>query len=195
MPARNGRHAALLILDVINPFDFDGAEDMCEAAVQASAVIADLRAAADALKIPTIYVNDNYGHWDSEKAQIVRRMAQASKTAAKIVGRLKPRAADYFVSKPHFSGFYATNLTALLDRLEIRRLVLTGFAADICVLFTAADAHMRGYGLWAPQDAVASEGEDRKAWALEIMAQSMDAKVAPTTALTLGAWTKDGTAQ
>jgi nicotinamidase-related amidase len=50
---------------------------------------------------------------------------------------------DYFVIKPQFSGFYSSNLSALLPRLVARRLILTGVAADICVLFTAADAHMR----------------------------------------------------
>jgi nicotinamidase-related amidase len=183
-------HTALLILDAINPFDFEGAADMCAAAVEASAVIANLRAAADAAGAPTIYVNDNYGHWGSEKAQIVRDAAHASKTASDIIRRLSPRQDDYFVIKPHFSGFYATNLTALLDRLEVERLVLTGFAADICVLFTAADAHMRGYGLWTPADAVASETAERKRWALEIMTQSMDARTDPTTDLTLEGWAR-----
>ncbi len=182
---------ALLILDAINPFDFEGAQDIADAAVAASAVIAGVRDEADALTLPTIYVNDNYGHWGSEKAQIVRDAAKGSETAATIIGRLAPRPADYFVIKPHFSGFYATNLTALLDRLEIGRLVLTGYAADICVLFTAADAHMRGYDLWIPADATASETEAHKRWALEIMAKSMDAATAATTALPLKAWTEN----
>jgi nicotinamidase-related amidase len=179
---------ALLILDAINPFDFDGAQDIADAAVEASVVIARLRDEADALSLPTIYVNDNYGHWGSEKAQIVRDAAQRSATAAAIIGRLAPRPSDYFVIKPHFSGFYATNLTALLDRLEIDRLVLTGYAADICVLFTAADAHMRGYDLWIPGDATASESDDRRRWALQIMAKSMDAATEATDALDLKAW-------
>jgi nicotinamidase-related amidase len=179
---------ALLILDAINPFDFDGAQDIADAAVEASAVIARLRDEADALSLPAIYVNDNYGHWDSEKAQIVRDAAKGSKTAEAIIGRLAPRPADYFVIKPHFSGFYATNLTALLDRLEIERLVLTGYAADICVLFTAGDAHMRGYDLWIPADATASESADRRRWALQIMAKSMDARTEATGELDLSAW-------
>ena len=179
---------ALLILDAINPFDFDGAGDIAEAAVEASAVIAGLRDEADALGLPTIYVNDNYGHWGSEKAQIVRDAAKGSKTAATFIGRLAPRPADYFVIKPHFSGFYATILTALLDRLQIDRLVLTGYAADICVLFTAGDAHMRGYELWIPADATASEQDEHRCWALETMVKSMDARTEATDALDLKTW-------
>lgn len=179
---------ALLILDAINPFDFEGAEDIAAAAVAASAVIARLRDAADALGLPTIYVNDNYGHWDSEKAQIVRDAAKGSATATEIIGRLAPREHDYFVIKPHFSGFYATNLTALLDRLEVGQLVVTGYATDICVLFTAADAHMRRYDLWIPADATASESQEHHDWALQVMVKSMDAKIDATDALTLQTW-------
>lgn len=187
-------HAALLILDAINPFDFEGAEAIIQAAEQASHVIADLRSAADSLSVPVIYVNDNYGHWGSEKAQIVEAAKTASPAANDIVGRLAPRASDYFVIKPHFSGFYATNLTALLDRLEVGRLILTGFAADICVLFTSADAHMRGYDLWVPADAVAAEGSDRKAWALDILAQSMEAETRPAVEFKISAWLNGGRA-
>ena len=58
---------ALLIMDAINPFDFDGAADIAPAAIAASKTIVDLRKAADAVKAPVIYVNDNYGHWDRKR--------------------------------------------------------------------------------------------------------------------------------
>ena len=90
--------------------------------------------------------------------------------------------------KPQFSGFYTTNLPAILPRLGVRRLVLTGIAADICVLFTAADAHMREYDLWVPADAVGSEDRQRTGWALDIMARSMKADIRPTTDLRLTDW-------
>ena len=106
------------------------------------------------------------------------------------VAKLAPRDGDYFVIKPQFSGFYATNLPVLLPKLGVDRLVLTGISADICVLFTAADAHMRDYRLWIPEDAVAAETHERCRWALEIMKQSMGAEVRPTSRLSLAAWAK-----
>ena len=54
--------------------------------------------------------------------------------------------------------FAAFGLGKTFIQLEIGRLVLTGYAADICVLFTAGDAHMRGYDLWVPANATASIG-------------------------------------
>jgi len=73
----------------------------------------------------------------------------------------------------------------------VNRLVLTGVAADICVLFTAADAHMREYALWVPKDAVASDRPEHRDWALGIMTKSMDAETRPTTELTLEDWLQD----
>ena len=71
------------------------------------------------------------------------------------------------------------------------RLVLTGVAADICVLFTAADAHMRDYDLWIPSDAVASETQQQTDSALGIMRKCMNAETRPTTELSLAQWMGD----
>lgn len=105
-----------------------------------------------------------------------------------LIAALAPCDSDYFLVKPQFSGFYATNLPVLLPQLGVSRVILTGVAADICVLFTAADAHMRAYDLWVPGDTVASESEDHRRWALAIMRHSMAAETRPTTELTLTDW-------
>ena len=55
------------------------------------------------------------------------------------------------------SGGFSTTLEVLLERLEVERLILVGFAADICVLNTANGAHMRAFKIAVPVDCVASE--------------------------------------
>ena len=70
--------------------------------------------------------------------------------------------------------------------------MLSGFAADICILFTAADAHMRTYDLWVPRDVVAGDHDERVAWALEIMRKSLGAETADTQALPLKDWIAAG---
>ena len=67
---------------------------------------------------------------------------------------------DYFVLKPKHSGFYATTLDLLLEYLRVDTLIVTGIAANICVLFTADDAYMRDYNLLVPSDCVAATSED-----------------------------------
>lgn len=176
-----------MIIDIVNDFKFDGGDRLLARAGEAADAILGLREQADRLGVPTFYVNDNYGHWRSERSSIIEACAREPR-ARELVLRMAPRDCDYFVIKPQFSGFYATNLPVLLPRLGVSRLVLTGIAADICVLFTAADAHMRDYGLWIPEDAVASDSDDRKAWALGIMRNSMNADTSSTRSLDLHAW-------
>jgi nicotinamidase-related amidase len=186
MPRGN---CALIILDMITEMDFAGAKPLQRAAEEVAATILKLRDAADRAGFPVIYVNDNFGEWHSERYRLVER-ALASPGAREFVARLAPRDGDYFVIKPQFSGFYATNLPVLLPKLGVDRLVLTGIAADICVLFTAADAHMRDYELWVPEDAVAAQTPERRNWALAIMKQSMGAETRPTGSLGLAAWSR-----
>ncbi len=73
-----------------------------------------------------------------------------------IVELLQPSSDDYFVLKPKHSGFFSTTLDILLEYLGCRKLVLTGMAAEVCVLFTANDAYMRDFHLVVPSDCVAS---------------------------------------
>ncbi len=180
--------SALLIIDMINDLAFDGGEALAPAAVAAAQRIRGLRDAADRAKVPVIYVNDNFGHWLSERGAIVDHCRAEASRGKPLIDLLHPRDDDYFVVKPQFSGFYATNLPVLLPQLGVSRLILTGIAADICVLFTAADAHMRDYDLWVPEDTVASEQDAHRRWALELMRHSMCAETASSDALSLPAW-------
>ena len=182
---QKGDHVALLIIDMINCFDFGSAKAVKPRALAAARAIEALRAEFERREMPTIYVNDNFGEWHSERSRFVER---ALKSENPISERLRPREDDFFIIKPQFSGFYATNLPVLLPKLGVTRLVLTGIATDICVLFTAADAHMRDYALWVPEDAVAAESDERSRWALEIMNNSMGAQTTPTSELSLDEW-------
>lgn len=180
--------AALLIIDMLNRFDFDDARPLVEAADRAADAVAALRDQAHAADVPVIYVNDNYGQWQSTPDRLIEQLIGDNPTGGEIARRLAPAEQDYFVIKPEFSGFYATNLPAILPRLGVTRLILTGVAAEVCVLFTAADAHMREYDLWVPADAVAGVSADRTDWAIEIIRDTLSAEVAATRELSLAKW-------
>jgi len=176
---------ALLIIDMINCFDFPGADLIEPKAVRAAQAISRLRKEVIKAGCPVIYVNDNFGEWHSEKSRLVQEALSRPNPASEM---LRPSRNDYFIIKPQFSGFYATNLPVLLPKLGVSRLILTGIATDICILFTAADAHMRDYALWIPQDAVASENDARALFALDTMRKTMGAETRASEALTLKAW-------
>jgi len=90
---------------------------------------------------------------------------------------LLPDPDDYFVLKPKHSGFFSTSLEGLPGFLGVRTLVLTGFAADICVLYTANDAYMRDFSIIVPSDCVAAESEEKCATALDHMRGKLKARV------------------
>jgi nicotinamidase-related amidase len=181
---------ALLLIDLINDLDFEDAGPMRDAFPGVVDAALRLRDDAGRLDTPVIYVNDNAGQWHSDRERIVERCLEDGRPGRDLVARVRPRRQDYFVIKPQFSGFYATNLPVLLPKLKATRLILAGVAADICVLFTAADAHMRQYDLWVPADAVASNNPDHTRWALQIMQKSMGAHIRPTSELTLEDWVR-----
>lgn len=190
--AQATEQTALLIIDMINDFDFADGAALHPHALCAAAPIRALAGEARRAGVPIVYVNDNYGQWHSERSLIVEHCARPGSLGRDLVDLLPPDDDDYFVIKPQFSGFYSTNLPALLPRLGARRLILTGVAADICVLFTAADAHMREYDLWVPADCVASSDPQRTEWALDIMRNSMKAETRATGELCLGDWLEQG---
>jgi nicotinamidase-related amidase len=177
----------LLIIDMINCFDFLSAELIEPKAVRAASAILSLRKEATGAGYPIIYVNDNFGEWHSERSRLVERALARPNPVAEL---LKPEDDDFFITKPQFSDFYAINLPVLLPRLGVSRLILTGIATDICVLFTATDAHMRDYSPWIPQDAVASETAERGRFALDRMRETMGAETEASDVLSLEGWTK-----
>jgi nicotinamidase-related amidase len=176
---------ALLIIDMINCFDFPNAERLQPKAVRVARVIARLKSDMTRAGYPVIYVNDNFGEWHSERSRLVERALAKPNPVTEL---LKPADDDYFIIKPQFSGFYSTNLPVLLPKLGVSRLILTGIATDICVLFTAADAHMRDYALWVPEDAVAAEQDARGQFALETVRASMSAETEDSEGLSLESW-------
>jgi nicotinamidase-related amidase len=92
--------------------------------------------------------------------------------------------------KPKHSGFFSTTLDTLLEYLGVRAVVLTGIAANICVLFTANDAYMRDLHLAVPCDCVASNTEEENRYALDQMGKVLKADTRPSTELSFPAFAR-----
>jgi nicotinamidase-related amidase len=147
---------ALLLIDVINDLAFEGSDGLVAQAESMATRLARLKRRATAAGVPAIYINDNFGQWRSDFRRIVAHCTARSSPGQRVSRRLRPTARDYFVLKPKHSGFFDTTLDTLLETLAIRRVILTGIAGNICVLFTANDAYMREYKLFAPADCIVS---------------------------------------
>ncbi len=167
---------ALLLVDVINPLDFPEGDQLLRYAVPAADRLAALKVRARAAGVPVIYANDNFGRWRSDLSAVVTRCDEPGCRGRELAARLRPDPDDYFVLKPKHSAFFATTLDTLLRYLGTRTVVIGGFAADICVLFTANDAYMRDLEIVVPADGVASNtAEDRDA-ALALMRRVLKAR-------------------
>ena len=185
--APDGCALALLLIDVINDLEFDAGDRLLSQALPAAARIADLKRRAKAADIPTVYVNDNFGRWRSDFRQTVAHCLEPGVRGRALAQLLAPEADDYFVLKPKHSGFQATVLDMLLEHLGARRLIITGFRSDSCVLFTAADAHMRNYGIHVPEDCTAALDAEQNRRALALLQHSLHADIQPATTLELHA--------
>ncbi len=176
---------ALLLVDVINDFEFPGGAQLLRHALPAAKRIAALKKRCRHSDIPVIYVNDNFGKWRSDFKRLVSHCLKDKVRGQKIVELLKPARNDYFVLKAKHSAFYSTTLNLLLQYLGVETLILTGFTGDICILFTANDAYIRDYRLLIPSDCVVSEDKAENQRALKYMQRVIDADITASTELDL----------
>jgi nicotinamidase-related amidase len=174
---------ALLLIDVVNDLAFEGSEGPVREAEAMSTRLARLKRRARRAGIPAVYVNDNFGQWRSDFRRTVVHCMAPSSPGRLVSKRLRPTTRDYFVLKPKHSGFYDTTLDTLLDDLKITRVILTGIAGNICVLFTANDAYMRGLRILAPRDCIVSNTAEDNEHALRQIATVLKGRTEPSERL------------
>jgi nicotinamidase-related amidase len=182
---------ALLLIDVINDFDFPEADQLLKHARPMARRLLRLKRRAQKAGVPVIYVNDNFGRWKSDFRRTVEHCAQRGR-GHEVVELLRPEENDYFVLKPKHSGFFSTTLETLLRYLEAQTLVLTGIAGNFCVLFTANDAYMRDFNLFVPSDCTVSNTKKENDSALALMRRFLKADIRPAARIALRAGRKKG---
>jgi len=180
--------SALLLVDFMNPLDFDRAPLLAPRALRAAKRAAELKQKARSKGIHCVYANDNFGNWTSEFSALVQELHSKGGVPRQIAEILKPANGDLSVLKPRHSAFYGTPLEFLLEDLGISRLIIAGLTADICVFATAQDAHIRKFKLWIPSDCVASFTAKFERTSLEHMARTLRANTRPARLAKTLAW-------
>lgn len=168
---------ALIICDVISDFTFPGAQRFLPRLKKIAPVIGRLRDRADAAGAAVIYVNDNVGAWRSDRASVLGTAMSTTSRMPREVQQILPRDDDYLLLKPQYSAFFGTPLDSLLFHLGVSRLVVTGIATEICVLFSAHDAYLRGFGLHVPRDGCAGISDEAHASSLALMSRALKTDV------------------
>jgi ureidoacrylate peracid hydrolase len=142
-------------------FDIEGAE----------AAIEGVRIAAEAARRAGIQVIYFQNGWDADyveaggpgspnwhKSNAMKTMRARPELAGKLlakggwdyalVDRLAPQPGDIVVPKARYSGFLASNIDSILRARDIRNLVFTGIATNICVESSLRDAfHLEYFGM------------------------------------------------
>jgi ureidoacrylate peracid hydrolase len=178
-PART----AVLVVDMQNAFASKGGMfDLIgldiSGAKSAVAATKKVIEAARAAKLKVIYLLLSYApdlsdsggvdspHWHKESGLILMRKNPELKGKIltrgtwdeAVVDALKPTPTDIIIRKSRYSGFVGTNLDVVLKTYNIKYLVFTGIATNVCVESTLRDAFFREYWPIIVSDAVNNAG-------------------------------------
>ena len=77
-----------------------------------------------------------------------------------------PIQGEYLISKRRYSAFFGTDLEILLKGLHVDTLYLIGGLTDVCIHYTAVDAHQHDYHIKVVTDAVAGSSTEAHHYAL-----------------------------
>jgi nicotinamidase-related amidase len=145
---------ALLLVDMLNPYDHEDADKLVPSVREALPRIAELRDRAQADDdVLLVYANDNSERWDATRDDLVRTALDGEHP--ELIESIIPPGGVPFLPKGRHSAFYETPLSHLLHVEGVERLVITGQVTEQCVFYSALDAYLRGYEVVIPTDAVA----------------------------------------
>ena len=77
-----------------------------------------------------------------------------------IIDELKPQAGDIVIDKNRYSGFFNTELDTILKTFNIKYLLFTGIATNVCVESTLRDAYFLEYFPILVSDGCGNTGPD-----------------------------------
>src|SRR6185437_4734782 len=174
---RHQSDRALLLIDVVNHFEFPDGNRILRKALKIAPRLTSLKDRARRAHIPGIYVNDNFGQWRSDAARLLAYCLRAQSAGRRFVEAVRPDAKDYCVLKPMHSAFYQTPLDLLLRHLGASSLIVAGLATNSCILCTAHDANMRDLDVTVVSDCCAARTEREHEEALENIHEMANARV------------------
>jgi nicotinamidase-related amidase len=167
--------SALIVVDMLNPYDHEDADRLIDSVEHVIEPISQLVERATGTGSDLIYVNDNYGDWNSSSEELAQRALDGRRPD--LIEPLLPPEGTDFVIKARHTIFYMTPLEYLLSQKEIGHVVLAGQVTEQCILYSALDAYVRHLEVSIPRDGVAHIHEDLAEAALKMMERNMQAEV------------------
>ena len=170
MPSR-----ALVIVDMLQAYDFEDAEKLREHVRDALPKITGLVDRAKEAGAPVIYVNDAFEDWSGDRQKFLDDLAGGPH--ADLIEPIVPGDDALFITKARHSAFYETPLEYLLRTEDIESIVMVGQVTEQCILYSVLDAHIRHIPVVVPRDATAHIHRDLADASLRMMEVNMEAEV------------------
>jgi nicotinamidase-related amidase len=175
---RTSKRAAFLIIDMLNDFVLKGAPLEVPETRKILPGLKQELAKARRKGIPVIYICDAHEKDDREfRLMHWPPHAVRESRGAEVVEELKPLPGDTMVRKKSYSGFHRTVLQRVLRRVSAKELILTGCVTNICILYIAYEAVVRGYSVKVLRDCVAGLNRRDHNFALEQMERVLGAEI------------------
>jgi nicotinamidase-related amidase len=185
---RHKSSVALILIDVINHFEFPDGDKILKNALPMAARLAKLKDRCRCAGIPAIYVNYNFGQWRSDAKSLVSHCLESHCAGRPFVEPIRPDEEDYFVLKPMHSlvsdpardpaalfGSYFPDPDGTRDE-QLHR--LDGW--------TAHEAKMRNFSLYVPSDCSAARTGREHEHAIEHIQEMTCASVVASPSLRVG---------
>ncbi len=169
---------ALLVIDMLNDFVLPGAPLEVPATRTILPAVQSRLAEARNRGVPVIYICDAHRPDDPEFARMGWPPHAVKGTpGAQVITELAPLETDPVVEKTSYSGFHHTGLEGILQSLGVTDLVLTGVVTNICILYIAYEAVIRGYQVMVPANCVAPLDPADGEFAIKQMEQVLGVRV------------------
>jgi nicotinamidase-related amidase len=104
---RHRSPVVLLLVDVVNHFEFPDGEAILKNALLIAPRLARLKKRARDSNIPVIYVNDNFGQWRSDAGKLLAHCLRTDCAGKPFVEAIQPGEQDYCVPQTHAFGVFS----------------------------------------------------------------------------------------
>lgn len=183
-PAERVGRPALIVVDLQNDFVLPGAPLEVPEARATIAVNQKLVEYFRAHRFPVIFTrfvsrptDKHFWRWSPEcdprerccwagHERLYQGYAEPKECIA-VIDELAPEESDYVVDKNYYGAFHGTDLSKMLQTLDVGSVVVTGTVTQICVDQTAREAFQHGLNAVVVSDAVSSSSPELAAYALE----------------------------
>ena len=170
---------ALIVTDMLNPYDHEDADVLADNVAGMVHAVARLVEEAGESDVELVYVNDNYGDFAATRDDLVRRALEGRRP--ELIEPIVPPEGVAFLQKARHSAFYSTALDHLLRQRSIDTIVLAGQVTEQCILYTALDAYIRHFDIRVATDAVAHIDPELGDAALRMMQRNMSVDILEAT--------------